>query len=67
MSSGIHKCSHYEGSKIRPRLQDISMPQMNGMDATRQIQATKCELGLNSAEVIALTGLANAQAHQDAF
>ncbi|KAF2812320.1 uncharacterized protein BDZ99DRAFT_439352 [Mytilinidion resinicola] len=48
-------------------LMDISMPQMNGMEATRQIRAYERELGLKPAKVIALTGLANAQAQQEAF
>jgi len=47
-------------------LMDISMPVMNGMEATRRIREYEQENGLSKATVIALTGLASAAAQQEA-
>lgn len=47
-------------------LMDISMPIMNGLDATKHIRDYERENGLNMTHVIALTGLASADARRDA-
>lgn len=47
-------------------LMDISMPVMNGMDATKGIREFEAENGLPRTTVIALTGLASAQAQKEA-
>jgi CheY-like chemotaxis protein len=54
-------------SRFDAVLMDISMPHMDGMEATRQIRAHEAQLGLKPAKIIALTGLASAQAQQEAF
>ncbi|KAF2493498.1 hypothetical protein BU16DRAFT_81507 [Lophium mytilinum] len=46
---------------------DISMPHMNGMEATRQIRAHEREFGLKPAKIIALSGFDGAQAKQEAY
>lgn len=47
-------------------LMDISMPVMNGMEATKRIRDFERENGLRKAGVIALTGLASKEAQKEA-
>lgn len=47
-------------------LMDISMPVMNGFEATRRIREFEQENSLPRAKIIALTGLASAQAQSEA-
>lgn len=60
----IKSCS--SGRRFDFVLMDISMPVMNGMEATRRIREFEQENGLSRATVIALTGLASASAQQEA-
>ncbi|RYP92606.1 hypothetical protein DL770_001248 [Monosporascus sp. CRB-9-2] len=48
-------------------LMDLSMPVMDGLEATRQIRQFETENGLPRATIIALTGLASAQDQRDAL
>ncbi|KAG6041185.1 hypothetical protein E4U41_005673 [Claviceps citrina] len=55
--SGLYKCV----------FMDISMPVMDGFEATRHIRAIEMERGLHRCTIFALTGLASADAQQEAF
>jgi CheY-like chemotaxis protein len=46
---------------------DISMPRMDGLEATRRIRSFEQNNGMEASKVIALTGLASAEAQQEAF
>ncbi|KAK6003431.1 hypothetical protein QM012_009202 [Aureobasidium pullulans] len=46
---------------------DISMPRMDGLEATRRIRSFEQSHGMEASKVIALTGLASAEAQQEAF
>ncbi|KAI5201183.1 hypothetical protein E4T39_05314 [Aureobasidium subglaciale] len=46
---------------------DISMPRMDGLEATRRIRSFEQKNGLEASKIIALTGLASAEAQQEAF
>ncbi|KAH8820305.1 hypothetical protein F5884DRAFT_849570 [Xylogone sp. PMI_703] len=48
-------------------IMDISMPIMNGFEATREIRLYEYKHGLEPVTVVALTGLASAQAQQEAL
>ncbi|GKT41303.1 peroxide stress-activated histidine kinase mak1 [Colletotrichum spaethianum] len=48
-------------------LTDVSMPVMDGFEATRQIRAHEKALGLAPATIIALTGLASSESQNEAF
>lgn len=48
-------------------LMDLSMPVMDGLTSTRKIRAFEAEKGIEPSTIIALTGLASAEAQDDAL
>lgn len=54
--------THFQGV-----LMDISMPIMNGLEATRQIRAFERKSQIKAVSIIALTGLISSDTKQEAF
>ncbi|KFA53335.1 hypothetical protein S40293_06679 [Stachybotrys chartarum IBT 40293] len=46
---------------------DVSMPVMNGFEATRQIRQVEKDLGMVGCRIVVLTGLSNEQSRKEAF
>ncbi|KAJ4316732.1 hypothetical protein N0V94_005289 [Neodidymelliopsis sp. IMI 364377] len=53
-------------SRIDVILMDINMPEMDGLEATRQIRAHEIRNGLSPVTIIALTGVASTETQQEA-
>ncbi|KAM0494651.1 hypothetical protein ACHAP8_008519 [Fusarium lateritium] len=67
-SDGLQAVTAYEADPGRYTcvLMDISMPIMDGFEATRRIRAFETQQGLRPALILALTGLASEEAQREA-
>ncbi|KAH7481277.1 hypothetical protein FOMA001_g7924 [Fusarium oxysporum f. sp. matthiolae] len=67
-SDGLEALTAYEADPGRYSciLMDISMPVMDGFEATRRIRAFESQQGLRPALILALTGLASEEAQREA-
>ncbi|CVL02359.1 related to nik-1 protein (Os-1p protein) [Fusarium proliferatum] len=67
-SDGLEAVTAYEADPGRYSciLMDISMPVMDGFEATRRIRAFESQQGLRPALILALTGLASEEAQREA-
>ncbi|KAF4954193.1 hypothetical protein FSARC_12205 [Fusarium sarcochroum] len=67
-SDGLEAVKAYEADPGRYGcvLMDISMPVMDGFEATRRIRAFELQQGLRPALILALTGLASEEAQREA-
>ncbi|RGP61587.1 nik-1 protein os-1p protein [Fusarium sporotrichioides] len=67
-SDGLEAVTAYEADPGRYTciLMDISMPVMDGFEATRRIRAFEAQQGLRPALILALTGLASEEAQREA-
>lgn len=67
-SDGLEAVTAYEADPGRYSciLMDISMPVMDGFEATRRIRAFESQRGLRPALILALTGLASEEAQREA-
>jgi signal transduction histidine kinase/ActR/RegA family two-component response regulator len=71
-SNGFEAVEHYKGSSESAEsfnwvFMDISMPVMDGFQATREIRAHEAEIGMTAATIVALTGLGSAASEKEAF
>jgi signal transduction histidine kinase/CheY-like chemotaxis protein len=68
--NGVEAVTLYKAARPEERfdvvLMDINMPEMNGLEATRQIRAYERDAGLKPVTIIALTGVASSEAQQEA-
>ncbi len=53
--NGVEAVARFKADRPRIVLMDVSMPEMNGLEATRAIRAYECEHGLAPTPIVALT------------
>ncbi|KAI9641275.1 hypothetical protein NHQ30_010076 [Ciborinia camelliae] len=67
--NGLQAVSHYMNAKRKPDVifMDISMPVMNGFEASQGIRAFEKEENLKASFIVAVTGLASDESQREAY
>ncbi|ESZ97843.1 4MPY, histidine kinase-group I protein [Sclerotinia borealis F-4128] len=67
--NGQEAVSHYKKAKKKPEVifMDISMPVMNGFEASQRIRRFEKEENLNASVIVAVTGLASDESQMEAY
>ncbi|KAF7956495.1 hypothetical protein EAE96_003833 [Botrytis aclada] len=67
--NGLHAVTTYQNAKVKPDiiLMDISMPIMNGFEASRKIRGLEKKEGWKASVIVAVTGLASDESQREAY
>ncbi|KAF7900220.1 uncharacterized protein EAF01_007522 [Botrytis porri] len=67
--NGLHAVTTYQNARVKPDIifMDISMPIMNGFEASRNIRGLEKREGLKASVIVAVTGLASDESQREAY
>ncbi|TGO24540.1 hypothetical protein BPAE_0100g00080 [Botrytis paeoniae] len=67
--NGLHAVTTYQNARVKPDIifMDISMPIMNGFEASRKIRGLEKREGWKASVIVAVTGLASDESQREAY
>ncbi|KAK6605996.1 histidine kinase [Botrytis cinerea] len=67
--NGLHAVTTYQNARVKPDIifMDISMPIMNGFEASRKIRGLEKKEGWKASVIVAVTGLASDESQREAY
>ncbi|KAF7900871.1 hypothetical protein EAF00_003092 [Botryotinia globosa] len=67
--NGLHAVTTYQNARVKPDIifMDISMPIMNGFEASRNIRELEKKEGWKASVIVAVTGLASDESQREAY